>query len=137
MSGLYLNLPLYPPAMIVFETAPYLKKELPMDEFENGWISIARTSQYANMARKIDVFVDEIKVGNLGNGERKVFELEPGLHRVHAKIDWCMTPPVEVEIIAGETIDLYCGSEMKGLKILLSIAYLFSPDRWIYLRRQP
>jgi hypothetical protein len=106
-----------------------------MSEFDYGWIEIRRTSQYFASLRAIDIFVDGVKAGSVKNGEHKVFEVSPGQHKVFAKIDWCKTPVSTVDISAGETTALLCGSEIAGWKVLLTSIYLFMPHKMIYLKK--
>ncbi len=106
-----------------------------MTEFNCGWIEIKRSSQYVNRIRAIDIFVDGAKAGSVMNGESKVFETPPGQHQVLAKIDWCKTPPLNVNILPGETTSLLCGSELAGWQLILTVLYLFIPSKWIYLKR--
>jgi hypothetical protein len=105
-----------------------------MSEFGCGWIEIIRTSQTFARLRSISIFVDETKAGSLKNGERKVLELPSGEHQVFAKIDYCKTPAHTLNIVAGETTSLLCGSEIAGWKLPIAWVYLFMPSRVIYLR---
>lgn len=52
-------------------------------------ICIKRSSEWANKARKIEIYIDNVKNGTIDDGETKIFELEQGSHEVFAKIDWC------------------------------------------------
>lgn len=105
-----------------------------MSEFNCGWIEIKRTSQYFSRLRAIDIYLDGEKAGNVSNGEAKVFELSPGQHKVYAKIDWCKTSIIAVDIAAGETKTLNLGSEIAGWRLLLASIYLFMPHKMIYLK---
>ena len=51
-----------------------------------------RKSQWANKMRDIGLYLNGEKIGALDDGETKEFEIEPGLHRLSAKIDWCGSP---------------------------------------------
>ncbi len=106
-----------------------------MSEFDCGWIEIKRTSQHFARLRAIDIYINGTKTGNVIDDETKLFELPPGPHQVFAKIDWCKTQVLTLNIIAGETITLLCGSEIAGWKVLLSAIYLFMPDKMIYLKQ--
>ena len=52
-------------------------------------ICIKRSSEWANKARKIEIYIDNVKNGTIDDAETKIFELEQGSHEVFAKIDWC------------------------------------------------
>lgn len=56
--------------------------------------------------RKIEIYLDGQKKGSIGNGESKEFDIEPGEHRVEAKIDWCSSLPVSVVLDESEEQEL-------------------------------
>ena len=57
-----------------------------------------RTSEYANNARNITVFVDGKKAVKIPNGGSAVFETTAGEHEVYAKIDWCYSPVLKLKL---------------------------------------
>ena len=66
-------------------------------------INIQRSNEYFNRIRNYRIYVDGKKVGTIENGESKDFEIEEGNHLIEAKIDWCGSPKVSVEIKNNET----------------------------------
>lgn len=106
-------------------------------EFSLGKIEIKRTSQYFARLRPIDLYVDGAKAAVLLNGESKIIDVRPGRHEVFAKIDWAKTPPLTVDVLIGRTSRLELGSEICGWKLMLSMLYLFLPNRMIYLKELP
>lgn len=50
---------------------------------------IERTSEWNNRMRDIGLYLDGEKIGVIGNGKTKEFDIEPGEHQLWAKIDWC------------------------------------------------
>ncbi len=57
-----------------------------------------RTSEYANNARSIAVFVDGKKELTIPNGGTGVLETEVGEHDIYAKIDWCYSPVLKLRL---------------------------------------
>jgi hypothetical protein len=57
-----------------------------------------RTSEYANNARKIAVYVDGKKALSVPNGGSAVFDTEVGEHEIYATIDWCSSPAIKVTL---------------------------------------
>ncbi|CAN5332548.1 hypothetical protein BH23BAC2_BH23BAC2_18270 [soil metagenome] len=57
-----------------------------------------RKSQWANKMREIGLYLNGEKIGTIDDGETKEFEIKPGLHHLHAKIDWCGSPTKEIVI---------------------------------------
>ncbi len=103
------------------------------DEFNCGWIEIKRRPQYFACLRTYEIIVDDKKEANVKNAETKILELPPGQHTVLAKLDWCKSKVVTVNIKAGETTTLYTGSEIAGWKIMIATIYMFMPGRTIFL----
>ena len=54
--------------------------------------------------RRYKILIDEVEVASLKEGESHSAEVEPGDHRIQAKIDWTATPEVEVSVAAGEIV---------------------------------
>jgi hypothetical protein len=114
-----------------------------MSELKGGFLEIRRLSQYGCSLSTFDVVVDGTQIGGVKNGESKVFEVLPGQHRVLTKIGksgtlgYFPTPVVTINVLAGETTSLVCGTEVTGLKLLFMTAYvLFMPDKILYLKTQ-
>jgi hypothetical protein len=100
-------------------------------------IVVERTTQYVNAVRAIDIFVDGRKVGFVKDGERKEFGVKAGEVRVQAKIDWCATVPVKVELGEGEGAEFELGSPLAGWRVMLALFYvLLNPRGYLYLRRR-
>jgi hypothetical protein len=84
----------------------------------NGILEIRRTSQLANRFRKIDIFLNQDKVGSIGNGEVTEYSIAPDKYILHAKIDRCTTDKLIIELKAAEKRYFEIGSKHKGRKIL-------------------
>ena len=61
-------------------------------------LTITRTSEYVNMARDYGIYIDDLKVGKISNGENMEIVVEPGMHTIYAKIDWCYSPTLTFTI---------------------------------------
>ena len=66
-------------------------------------IRIERNSEWNNKARKIGIYIDGEKVGTINDGETQEYEVENGKHEIFAKIDWCRSPKIELNITEDET----------------------------------
>ena len=106
-----------------------------MKEISEGTVQISRTSQWANSARSIKLFIDDQSSGSIKDGEVVSIIVPEGKHKVYAKIDWSKTKPVIVDVRAGKNVILEVGSSIKGWKVHLSLLYLFLPHKWIYLKK--
>jgi len=85
-------------------------------------IIISRKSEWVNRRRSYKVFIDGKEVGKLDNGGSEEFLIEPGLHKVQCKINWCSSPELELEVKEGEAKFLKTGS---GLKLYTAGYILF------------
>lgn len=50
---------------------------------------IRRTSEWSNKVSKIGLYLNNKKLGTIGDGETKSFEIDEGEYSLHSKIDWC------------------------------------------------
>ena len=75
-------------------------------------LTIARTSQYTNRFRSIDLYMDNKKFGSIKNGETKSFDITPGEHSFFAQADWVSSKPVALTFDANTTKQLKLGSPL-------------------------
>ncbi|MCW3787449.1 hypothetical protein [Plebeiibacterium sediminum] len=67
-----------------------------------GQIIIKRSSEWYNKYRKINLYIDNIKVDSIVDGELKTYEIEDGSHILKAKIDWCGSNKLTIDTNASE-----------------------------------
>ena len=89
---------------------------------------IKRTSEWNNRMRDIGIYLDGEKMGVIGNGEIKEFEVDPGEHTLESKIDWCGSEPLKMNLSDNETkkIELSgfkLGKYMMPITLIISILY--------------
>jgi len=98
-------------------------------------IVIKRTSQYANLMRKIKIFCNNEIIGYIGNGETKEFFLPEGEKTIYAKIDWCRCRPVVMAGNKAEDKVYELGCNLKGIKLLLTLFWIiFKAKDYLYLK---
>lgn len=103
---------------------------------KNPTLLIRRSKSYSDSLRSYKVFIDGNEVGLIKNGMESRFCVAPGEHLIHLKIDWCKTPRQKFSISYGEEATFECGSNVKGVKLLLAPIYaLFLPSSWICLKK--
>ena len=66
-------------------------------------IRVERNSEWNNKARAIGIYIDEKKVGTINDGETQEYEIENGTHEIFAKIDWCRSKKIKLNITENET----------------------------------
>lgn len=84
-------------------------------------IRIERNSQWNNKARAIGIYIDGEKVGIISDGEIQEYEVENGKHEVYAKIEWCRSPKIQLNITENETKTLKLSGFKYGTWILPTI----------------
>jgi hypothetical protein len=67
-----------------------------------GKIVISRKQEWNNRLRQFHIFLDGQKLGSVGNGEVKTFEIPDGNHSIRAKVDWCGSRDVDFSISGDE-----------------------------------
>lgn len=87
-------------------------------------IKIQRTNELFNAARNYKIFIDGQFVGKIANGATKEFPTNAGQHTVTAKMDWCSSPNVSIDIDTNETIHLSVGFFKYGRLMLLGIVII-------------
>lgn len=81
-------------------------------------IRIRRTNDYMNLMRDYRLYIDGQKIGAIGNGETKDFEVTGGHHTVIAKIDWCSSPDLSFEINENDSKTILVSSLKIGRWLL-------------------
>ena len=78
-----------------------------------------RRAIWRDLFRSYVVTIDGVAVGNLRSGETKSFQLDPGPHEIHMKIDWCGSPTVTVE--GADDTRLVCAANGTAFTVLPDI----------------
>lgn len=73
---------------------------------------IHRSSAWANKLRDIKIFLDDVEITQIADGCSQTLNLPPGNYVVHAKIDWCSSKRVEVNLEEDEQKEI----ELSGFK---------------------
>jgi hypothetical protein len=77
-------------------------------------IKLNRTNEYNNKMRDYKIFIDGQQVGTIANGETKEFPSTVGQHIVTAKIDWCSSPDISINLKENQTSHLKVGGFKNG-----------------------
>jgi len=62
----------------------------------------------ADLWRAYKVHIDGEPVGKLRRREAQTYDVPPGAHAVRVTIDWATSPTVEVQLAAGDHVELVC-----------------------------
>jgi len=84
---------------------------------------IKRNSEWATRMRTFDIYLNEKKLVEINDKQVFSFEIPEGRYQLRAKIDWCGSEPLNIEIEKGETKRI----EVKGFifsKYFLPVALI-------------
>jgi hypothetical protein len=87
-------------------------------------------TQMRDRLRAYRIEVDGVSRGEMRPASMLRIELGPGTHRVRARIDWTGSPPMEVRIARGSTVQLRV--EPAG-NVLQTFTQAFGRDRYLRL----
>ncbi|MCB7479866.1 hypothetical protein [Christiangramia sediminis] len=82
---------------------------------------VKRNSEWANKMRSFDLYLNGRKFAEIKDKQVLSFEIPEGKYQLMAKIDWCGSQPLDIEISEGEIKRI----EVKGFifsKYLLPVA---------------
>jgi hypothetical protein len=82
--------------------------------------------------RRYRVLIDGELAGLIGHGETEEFDVSPGQHVVQLKVDWCGSPPLSLDDVGTEGVELTCGPDYSPWFPLWRA--IFRPGHWISLR---
>jgi hypothetical protein len=99
-------------------------------------LQIQRQDARQDRTRRYRIYVDGILVGDVGNGETKELDLEPGSHLLRLKIDWTGSPEIPVEGGADRVV-VRCRPNTKGTFLGRAIMSYAKPRDWIVLEPIP
>lgn len=98
-------------------------------------LKLKRDSGWADRARAYKVVLDGKVMGEIKNGEEKMFDIAEGEHELVIKIDWCASNTVNFNKNGNATI-FECGSNLRGVKIFLSLIYvIFMRNQYLWLAK--
>ncbi|HXG08754.1 MAG TPA: hypothetical protein VNK04_03110 [Gemmataceae bacterium] len=98
-------------------------------------IRIRRPTQYADWLRKYRLFVDGVPVAEISRGSEVEIDVTPGWHEVLARIDWCSSGTLWIEVRQDEVCQLEVGSNIRGWRMFVGFVYAFIlRSRYLYLR---
>jgi hypothetical protein len=86
----------------------------------NTAIVLRRSRSWArDFLRAYAVFIDGHEAGRIRRGQCREYEVPPGSHTVHLKIDWCTSQGVEVHVRPNTKARLTCapgGSPFRAIQ---------------------
>lgn len=101
-------------------------------------ITIERSNEFTNRMREFIILIDGVQAGTIANGTTKAFTVPPGQHRLVAKIDWCSSPELLIDVKADDNSNV----KVSGFKyanwligfgaVILAIHFILQETMQIY-----
>lgn len=66
-------------------------------------ICIRRPKEWMNRLRRYELYLDGKSAGKIKNDDIQEFQVPPGEHTLHARVDWCGSKDYRFNIAEGET----------------------------------
>lgn len=85
-------------------------------------IQLQRSSEFANRAIDFQILIDGKNIGIIANGEIKDFPVNPGQHKLIAKIDWCSSEVINFNVKETEVKNFHVAG-IKNQKWILFILF--------------
>ena len=82
---------------------------------------IRRNSEWNNEGRIFWIYIDGEKVEKIADGQTRVFDLEPGKYEVYAKVDWCSSEKMDIEVLENQNTAIGLSGFKYGNIVLASI----------------
>jgi hypothetical protein len=86
-------------------------------------LTINRISEYENKGRKIRIEIDGKLVTKIKNGENLSLELSSGKHSLQAKIDWCSSNVLEIEMKEHTNINVELRKGLRSAIYRITFGY--------------
>jgi hypothetical protein len=99
-------------------------------------ITITRESGYGvDRLRPYDILIDDKRVLDINEGERKQFSVSPGARSVSLRVDWCRSHTLRLNTENGQSTELWCWPKARIYTWLFFLTLGW--NRYIALSPQP
>jgi hypothetical protein len=102
---------------------------------QTGRLNVKRPNQYADKSRRYRIYVDGARVGTLKAREELSLDVPVGEHDVIARIDWCRSNVLKVNVRTPEPTEVEVSSNaMNGAGFLALYYVTFGYSKYLSLR---
>ena len=84
-------------------------------------IRIERNTRWIGQLRGIEIYIDDVKIGTINDGETQDYEIEHGKHQVYAKFGWERSQNIEINSVENEITVLKLTPYKYGTLVLLIV----------------
>ncbi|MFA9559479.1 hypothetical protein ACERII_19395 [Evansella sp. AB-rgal1] len=98
-------------------------------------IEIKREAGWVDKLREYKVMLNENEIGTIGSNDCFEYSLDPGLHKLYLKIDWCRSEKLEFELKDNETLRFECGGLKDPGFLSLMLHITFKRNRYLWVKQ--
>ena len=103
-------------------------------ENQSATIQISRAWRFVCFLFDAEVYIDDVKIGTVGNGKSQTFTVSPGAHKLQLKLTYPLltlftrSEPKDFQIRGGETLKFNCDytfgtfATITGFHVLIALA---------------
>ena len=109
---------------------------------QSTMIQISRKWRWVDFIFDEKVYIDDVKVGAVSNGQSKVFNVTPGAHKLQLKMNFSFlrSHPIEFRINNGENLKFNCNFTFGAFATVTSFWFfiaLFNGFKVIKIEQEP
>ncbi|WP_094607198.1 hypothetical protein SPSIL_057940 [Sporomusa silvacetica DSM 10669] len=99
-------------------------------------VEVLRESSFVGCLLSYRVFVDNKEIGRLKNGEKKRFQLKPGLHEMYIKVNWSWFSSPKESFLLKDFVKFSCKPKVGFFGSVIKIPYysLFKRHKFVSLK---
>ena len=86
-------------------------------------LTFTRGRLYADRLRSYRILVDGRPVGRLDPRGRLDVTVPPGFHRIEARVDWCRSRPMDIDLRPGEAVGVEVTNTYGAILALWAITF--------------
>jgi hypothetical protein len=99
-------------------------------------IKLTRLGSYADKLRTYKIFIDGVYQGGIKANETTYFTVSKGKHIIYAKIDWCRSNKLQIDV-EDTVLELEIGSSLEGYMLFFIILYItIFKNRYLWIRKK-
>lgn len=100
-------------------------------------IRLKRTSQFVNRARRFEIYLNNVHVNVIRDGEEVIIPVEKGHHELFIAMGYAESKKIDINIDNGQEVKLLCGSPIMGAKNFIPLIGLLKivPHRYLFVKK--
>lgn len=101
-----------------------------------GFVTVRRMNQRAGKWRSMQMMIDGVVVGKIGNNQLLSFPLASSKHTLQIKMDWCLSRPIEIALQPNQELRLKCGTFAEGTNGLTMTQMILTEYGYLFLQSE-